>query len=125
MVGWLRSCAFAPRVFYARSCFGVPLWAGRCRLPEPVCGRWRTRLPEPIGFATERLSPAYYVELRALDIAKEEIELTTPRARHRTPIHPIKLLWPFRWPTPMTTPKVAPPLPPHFQDPRQSINVLI
>jgi hypothetical protein len=102
VVGSLSSCASAPRVLYARSCFSVPLWAGRIWLPAPplaaLCSRLRIRLPEPIGYALERVSPAYYVELRALDIAKGEAE-DSARIGY---CKPHLLHWPFRWPQPAT-----------------------
>lgn len=123
------SCASAPRVVYAQSCFSVPLWAGRCWLPAPslaaVCERLRIRLPEPIGFATQRISPAYYVELRALDIAKDEAELSTFPIRRHPPIRPIARLWPFRWPPPVATePVVQSPSAPVTAS-KQDLNLLI
>lgn len=127
MVGSLHARAFAPRVFYARSCFGVPLWAGRCRLPALalLCARFRNRLFEPPACAIERISPAYYVELRALEIAKEDLELSTSRAHYRPPINPPKLPWPFRWPVPAPAPTAATtsPMPP--MDPRSSLDLWI
>jgi len=107
----------------------VPLWAGRCWLPAPslsaLCSRLNISLPEPIGFATERASPAYYVELRALDIARDEQKLSTPHAHHRPPIKPLKLLWPFRWPVPVAAVPVAPSSPASAQGSQQSVNLLI
>jgi hypothetical protein len=123
------SCALAPRVLYARSCFGVPLWAGRLWLPAhslaAVCERLRIRLPEPIGYATERVSPAYYVELRALDIAREEQRLATPHVCPRPHIHVLKLLWPFRWPTPAASSASPVPVAAPVQGAQSSMNLLI
>jgi hypothetical protein len=66
----------------------------------------RIRLPEPIGYAIERVSPAYYVELRALDIAKGEAEDSTC-VRYRPAVKLGSLVWPFQWPRPMESESVT------------------
>jgi len=119
--------ATALRVLYARSCFGVPLWAGRIWLPAPalaaLCSRLRIRLPEPVGYAIERVSPAYYVELRALDIAKAEAA-DSMRVSRPASIKPSSLLWPFRWPQPIESKPAASPSQLTEQSPLRSIDYL-
>lgn len=94
----------APRVLYARSCFGIPLFAGRVWLPHPF---WSTHLQPPGAggvacdntISTARaIEPAAYVELRALEITKDEVVAEAKAAQNSGGASLVKRFWPFRWP---------------------------
>lgn len=87
--------------YFARSCYGVPLWAGRIWLPHPF---WSVGLqpggrPQPtIACTSQAVTPADYVELRALEIRKQELEATWPGDEMPGSVNRSPRLWPFRWP---------------------------
>ena len=93
-----------PRVFYARSCFGIPLFAGRVWLPHPF---WSTHLQPPgaggvscdnTTSTARAIEPAAYVELRALEVAEAEVAAESAGAEQSSGASWVKRFWPFRWP---------------------------
>jgi len=97
--------AEGPRVFYARSCFGIPLAAGRVWLPHPF---WSTHLQPPGAGCSASMNtvstaravePSAYVELRALEVAKGEVATESNGAAKTGGASWVKRFWPFRWPT--------------------------
>ncbi len=90
------------RVYHARSCYGLALWAGRIRQPHPF---WSKNLQPGDGgsqgegpaLSARAVEPAAYVELRALDAAKAEndLQMRSESARSESLV---RRLWPFRWP---------------------------
>lgn len=89
------------RVFYARSCYGLALWAGRIWLPHPF---WSQQLQPNGGISrgeglvqcARAVEPAAYVELRALDVAKAEADATKRTEPERA--ETVRRMWPHRWP---------------------------
>lgn len=92
-----------PAPAYARSCYGVPLWWGRIRLPAYY---WCAPLPTPVSGAgpvgavcrDRAVAPAAYVELRALDVERNELraERRAVEAGDGTGAE-TRRLWPYRW----------------------------
>ncbi len=74
-------------------------WAHTARLAKSFGGDWRG--------GRFVVSPAAYVELRALAIAEEAIEPSTEEATASNHLGRLLRLWPFRWPT--HAPQAEPP----------------
>jgi len=93
----------------------IGFYAGRCHMtPSHPVGNeaWRHRCDgsttrhgstagHPVARCDPRVvPPAYYVELRALEIRKEETEAPDPGyPPSESPSHVLRP-WPFRWPVP-------------------------
>ena len=105
------------QTFFARSCYGLALWAGRIWLPHPF---WSVGL-QPSGSAgaarpaseastLKAVTPADFVELRALEGRKEELRLQAREEPEQASRTPEQRFWPFRWPeTPPVPIEPAPP----------------
>lgn len=103
MVCPVKSVWCRPAPAYARSCYGVPLWWGRIRLPAYS---WCAPLPTPASGAgpagavcpDRAVAPAAYVELRALDVERNEQRAArrAGEAGDSTAVE-TRRLWPYRW----------------------------
>lgn len=94
----------------ARPCQVVGVW----RVPRPFVNPMRRLLLVP---------PTAYVELRALDIAKQEIEELGP-----APFKPgseVLRLWPFRWPAHEPEPSLPQGIDERLRDPGGYIDILL
>lgn len=114
MVSPVTSTACCRRVYYARSCYGIPLWAGRAWLLQAgrggLCSQAVGSLASNTAILPARaVAPAAYVELRALDIARQEAQVEPCNAGGAGEPTSMRRLWPFRWiPAGITTSSAAP-----------------
>ncbi|MFH1420157.1 MAG: hypothetical protein ABII12_17935 [Planctomycetota bacterium] len=120
---------------YSHSAWLWPWWGSRARLGglwcwwHPVDGLRAMHAHRALYSShpcdSEVVPPAYYVELRALRIREEELEVL----RHRYAAYDFSgralRPWPFRWPELDVIEITAPPPDPPSQDAGECLNILI